>query len=141
MLHTGGGVRIYKLKSFTRFQRAERISDAALVAAVRRAVDGLIEADLHGGLIKQRVAREGQGKSGGYRTLIAFRRGERAVFLFGFAKNMRSNIDADELEDLRSRGQGFLVLAADRLARLVEDGDLTEVTYGEDQNDEKPTKR
>ena len=134
-------MRIYKLKSFTRFQRAERISDAALVAAVRRAVDGLIEADLHGGLIKQRVAREGQGKSGGYRTLIAFRRGERAVFLFGFAKNMRSNIDADELEDLRSRGQGFLALAADRLARLVEDGDLTEVTYGEDQNDEKPTKR
>ena len=54
---------------------------------------------------------------------------------------MRSNIDADELEDLRSRGQGFLALAADRLARLVEDGDLTEVTYGEDQNDEKPTKR
>ena len=134
-------MRIYKLKSFTRFQRAERISDAALVAAVCRAVDGLIEADLHGGLIKQRVAREGQGKSGGYRTLIAFRRGERAVFLFGFAKNMRSNIDADELEDLRSRGQGFLALAADRLARLVEDGDLTEVTYGEDQNDEKPTKR
>jgi hypothetical protein len=58
-------VRIYKLKAFARFQRKERISDASLVKAIRSAEDGLVDADLGGGLIKQRIARAGQGKSGG----------------------------------------------------------------------------
>jgi hypothetical protein len=59
----------------------------ALVAAIDQANCGLIDADLGGGLIKQRVAREGGGKSGGYRTLVFFRHEERAIFAFGFAKS------------------------------------------------------
>jgi hypothetical protein len=84
-------VRIFKLKGFARFQRRERIADAALVKALADIAAGLVDADLGGGLIKQRVARPGQGKSGGYRTLLAYRRGERAVFLYGFAKSGRAN--------------------------------------------------
>jgi hypothetical protein len=63
-----------------------RISNAMLVAAIDQAERGLVEADLGGGLIKQRVAREGGGKSGGYRTLVFFREGGLAVFAFGFAR-------------------------------------------------------
>src|ERR1700683_1838925 len=58
---------------------------------------GLIDADLGSGLLKQRVARAGEGRSGGYRTIIAYRAGDRAVFLYGFAKNERDNIGDDEL--------------------------------------------
>jgi hypothetical protein len=101
-------VRIYRIKGFARFQRRERIADAALVKAVRDASVGLVDADLGGGLIKQRVARAGRGKSGGYRTVIAYRRGDRAVFLLGFAKSERDNIEADELEVLKTRARGLL---------------------------------
>lgn len=66
-------MRVYRLKAFWRFQRRERIADKALAKAVRAARSGLAGADLGGGLVKQRVARPGQGKSGGYRTIIAYR--------------------------------------------------------------------
>ncbi len=44
-----------------------------LCEAVARAGRGLIDADLGAGLIKQRVARPGAGRAGGYRTLSFFR--------------------------------------------------------------------
>jgi hypothetical protein len=124
-------VRIYRLKGFARFQRKERIADAALVKAVRDANAGLVDADLGGGIIKQRVARAGKGKSGGFRTLIAYRRGERAIFLYGFAKSGRANIDDDELEGWRRVGRGYLGLDANALAAAMAAGELTEVSYGE----------
>ena len=124
-------MRVYKIKGFVRFQRRERIADKALAQAILAAERGLIDADLRGGLIKQRIARPGQGKSGGFRTLIAYRRSERAVFLFGFAKNERDNVDDDELEALRGRGQVFLALSTEQLAQLLTEGDLTEVEYDE----------
>jgi len=74
-------MRIFKFKSLARFTRREGIADASLREAVRRAEDGLIDADLSGGLIKQRLARTGQGRSGGYRMLLAFRSKDRAAFL------------------------------------------------------------
>ena len=101
-------MRVYKVKVFARFQRRERIADAALAKAVRDAEAGLVDARLGGGLIRQRVARPGAGKRGGFRTVIAYRQGERAVFLYGFAKSSRANIDDDELEALRRRGAGLL---------------------------------
>jgi hypothetical protein len=89
-------VRVFKNAWFRKFARKEKISDTALREAVARAEAGLIAADLGGGLVKQRVARPGGGKSGGYRTLIFFRAKTRAVFVFGFAKNDRANLDAHE---------------------------------------------
>jgi hypothetical protein len=74
-------VRIFKTKWMMRYARRERIADSSLREAVERAGRGSIDADLGGGVIMQRVARGGQGRSGGYRTLIAYRAGTRAVFL------------------------------------------------------------
>jgi hypothetical protein len=77
------------------------ISDQALREAVERAAKGLVDAELGSGLIKQRVARQGQGRSGGYRTIIALRAGDRAFFLHCFAKNDQANISDAELRSLR----------------------------------------
>jgi hypothetical protein len=90
-------MRVFKTRPFVRFAGRERIADATLCEAVRRADRGLIDADLGGGVIKQRIARPGQGRSGGYRSIVLFRRGERAFFAYGFAKNDRANIRHDEL--------------------------------------------
>jgi hypothetical protein len=106
-------VRVFKVKGFARIQRRERITDSALAKVVRNGEDGLVDADLGGGLVKQRIARPGQGKSGGFRTVIAYRRGDRAIFLLGFAKNERDNVDDEELDELKALARGFLRLNED----------------------------
>ena len=125
-------MQVYKVKVFARFQRRERIADKALANAVRSAEDGLVDADLGGGLIKQRVARPGQGKSSGYRTVIAYRHGDKAVFLLGFAKSERANIDDDELEELRAQARVLLRLSADQIEAATAAEELTEVNYGDE---------
>lgn len=112
---------------FVRFARKERLSDAVLCDAVARAEKGLIDADLGGGVIKQRVARPGAGKSGGYRTLILYRSGARAVFAFGFAKSGMENIgDKDEIR-LKAAAELTLGFSDLEITRLVEAGKLVEV--------------
>lgn len=125
-------VRIYKLKAFRRFQRRERIANRALVKAVREAERGLIDADLGGGLVKQRIPRPGQGKSGGYRTILAYRRGDRAVYLFGFAKSDRDNLDADEMVYWQMVGRSYLDLDDDELDAATVEDELTELSYDDE---------
>jgi hypothetical protein len=90
-------MQIFKTGWFARYARRESISDKSLREAIERAEHGSIDADLGGGLIKQRVARQGQGWSGGYRMIVAYRFRHRAIFLSSFAKSERDNIEPDEL--------------------------------------------
>jgi hypothetical protein len=124
----GGEIlRVFKTKWLARFARRERIADMSLSEAIRRAERGLIDADLGGGLIKQRVAREGRGRSGGYRMMVAYRAGGRAVFLYAFAKNERDNIDPDELLSLREIAESWLAADEGMIVRGIGDGALQEV--------------
>jgi hypothetical protein len=120
-------MRAFKTKWFARFARKEKIADATLVASIERAERGLIDADLGGGLIKQRVARQGQGRSGGFRALIAFRSGHVAVFVYGFGKKERENIEDTELEVLREIAAGWLAASPDAWNRQVRDGLALEI--------------
>jgi hypothetical protein len=125
-------VRTFKTRWLARFARREGIADKSLREAIERAERGLIDADLGGGLIKQRVARQGQGKSGGYRTIIAYRAKERAVFLFGFAKNERENISTYELRFLRKLAENWLAADAARIQEEIEVGNIQEIEDGEE---------
>jgi hypothetical protein len=120
-------VRIFKSKWFHRFARMEGIADAVLREAVARAEKGQIDADLGGEVIKQRIARPGQGRSKGYRTIIFFRRRARAFFVYGFAKSRRANIDDGEEEQFKEAAKHVLALAEKRLAELLKRGDFIEV--------------
>jgi len=101
-----------------------------LVAAVTAIERGLMDADMGGGLIKQRVARQGGGKRGGFRTLIAYKQGKRAVFLFGFAKNVQENISTEDARDLKAYGAMLLALEAEAITLMTQDGALQEIAYG-----------
>ena len=129
-------MRIFKTKWFVRFARRERIADIRLTEAVRRIVAGLIDADLGGGLLKQRLSRPGQGRSGGYRVLIAYRSKARAVFIYGFAKSERDNIGREELETARDIATAWLEADADQLTRAIADGQIHEVA---DENGKEVT--
>ena len=120
-------MRTYKNAWFAKFARKERIGNAALCDAVDRAERGLIDADLGGGLIKQRVARAGEGKAGGYRTLILFRQSERAIFALGFAKNERENLSAGELASLKRLARVLLAMTPSEVAWEIELQRLQEV--------------
>lgn len=124
-------MRIFKTKWIARFVRRERISDSGLIAAIERAERGIIDADLGGGLIKQRVARPGQGRSGGFRMIVAYRNEERAFFLYGFAKNERENIEDSELQTLRDIGGELLAHNNKALDEAVRSGALQEIENGE----------
>lgn len=130
-------MRIYKTKWVGRFTRRERIGDSDLAEAALRAWRGLVDADLGGGIIKQRVARAGQGRSGGYRMLLAYRDGDRAVFLYGFAKSERENIGDDELRTLREIGAVWLAADAQQLAGAIKEGVLQEV-FDDERKGTKP---
>ena len=98
-----------------------------LCEAVARAERGLIDADLGGGVIKQRVARPGQGRSGGHRNMIVYRSGDRAVFVFGFAKNDLDDLEPGELADLKTTAKLLLGYEVGELDKAVVDQELWEV--------------
>ncbi len=128
-------MRVFATRWFTRFAESERITDAALCEAIDRVERGLVDANLGRGLVKQRIARSGQGRSSGFRVLIAYRRGARAVFLYGFAKNERDNIRPDQLAAWQLRAQEVLAASNDAIERNVSDAHLREVHCAQEEKD------
>lgn len=120
-------MRIFKTKEFARFARKQKISDAVLKDAVARAEAGTVDADLGSGVIKQRVARPGQGRRGGFRVIVFYRSGDRAIFVDGFAKGERDNIDDDELVAFRKAARLVLDFADDKIKALLESDSWTEI--------------
>lgn len=118
---------IYTTRGFDRWARKQGLATSALCAAVREMMNGLYDADLGGGLFKKRIARPGQGKSGGFRTLLATNKGNRWVFVYGFPKNVRSNIDKDEEEALKKLASHLLSLTAQAVNKAKQTGELIEV--------------
>ncbi|MEQ1696498.1 MAG: type II toxin-antitoxin system RelE/ParE family toxin [Hyphomicrobiaceae bacterium] len=126
-------MRIYKTKGFARFARQERIGDEALCDAISRVERGLVDADLGGGVIKQRIPRKGQGRSGGFRTIVLYRIKDRAVFVDGFAKSSQDNIDGDDLELFRELAADFLSYDGKQIGKLIKAGAWIEVECDGDQ--------
>lgn len=120
-------MRIFKNKAFSKWAAKEGVDDAALLAAVEEIERGLIDADLGGHVVKKRVAIGGRGKSGGVRTLLAYKIANKAFFVYGFAKNTRANISADELKALKHLAKELLSYSDIALAEAIKHGALIEV--------------
>lgn len=125
-------MRVFKTKWFARYAKRAGIEDNTLWEAIKRTERGLIDADLGGDIIKQRISREGQGRSKGYRILIAYRANNRAVYLYGFAKNERGNIEDDELASLKEIAAGWLNTSDQKIKSSLDNGLLQEVNYGKE---------
>ena len=118
---------IYNTRWFERWARKQGLPASSLCAAVQEMAAGLLDADRGGGLFKKRVARPGKRKSGGFRALVATNREDRWVFVFGFSKNERSNIDKDEEEALKKLAAHLLSLTAAALDKAQRAGEIFEV--------------
>jgi hypothetical protein len=109
------------------------VGNEALLEAAKAVASGRWDADLSGGVFKQRIAREGGGKSGGFRTIILFKVGGHSFFVHGFAKNAKANVTPKELKALKALANTFLGLDAEALEKASAAGEIAEVTKdGED---------
>ena len=128
--------KVYKNKPFARFARRANITDEELWMAALQANDGIVDADLGGGVIKQRIARPGEGKSGGSRTIILFRRGDRAVYVFGFEKKDMANISKSDVVAFREYAGIYLNYGVAEIEKLVEVGTLYQISAPKEKADE-----
>jgi hypothetical protein len=124
-------VRVFVTREFARLARKQGIDEGMLCDAADRAERGLVNADLRAGLIKQRIARPGKGRSGGWRALAAFRNRHRCVFLYVFAKSERDNIEDDELAYWHQTATAYLQMSADRVENQIVNDELREVMCNE----------
>ena len=114
---------------FTRWMSKAGLKDADLCQSVTEMKAGLIDADLGGHVVKKRVALPGRGKSGGARTLVATKLGDRWYFLFGFGKNERANIDKHELRALQELAADLLGQDDAAIAAALKAGELVEIGH------------
>ena len=121
--------RVFKTRQFANWMRKSELTDQALCQAVTEMSQGLIDADLGGGVVKKRVGLAGRGKRGGIRTLIATNKGSRWFFVYGFEKNDRANITDDELQALQDIAEQLLARQGRQLDEAVEDGSLKEICH------------
>lgn len=121
--------RIFETRYFSRWMRKTDLTDKALCAAIAEMMLGLIDGDLGGGIIKKRIGLAGRGKRGGARTLAASNKGNQWFFVFGFEKNDRANISADELEALQGLARELLARTNQQLDEAVVGGALQEICH------------
>lgn len=131
-------MRVFKTRHFSRWMRKTELTDRTLCDAVTEMVQGLIDADLGGGVVKKRVGLAGRGKRGGARTLVATNKGNRWFFVYGFEKNDRANIADDELEALQDIAAELLARTSRQLDEAVKEGSLQEICHDHKKQGKKP---
>jgi hypothetical protein len=117
-------IQVLVTKPFSRWMRKSQVTNTDILGAAQEMVEGLIDANLGGHLVKKRVALRGRGKSAGARTIVATKFEQRWIFLFGFEKNERSNIDASELKVLQELASSLLDLDQQAIALAINAGQL-----------------
>ncbi len=114
-------------KHFSKWIAKHKLSDKDLQAALSELETGKFEANLGGYLYKKRVRFEGRGKSGSGRTIICYKKDDRAIFIHGFAKNEKANLSTKELHALKEFSRILIKLSASEIEVAIENGDFIEV--------------
>jgi len=120
-------VRVFKYTRFSRFADKEGISDQELLQVVDLLEKDHADVKLGGGVFKQRIAREGEGKSGGYRVIVYFKNKFRTFFSYGFAKSDKGNINKKELKELKRDAKKQLSLTDAEIRLYLIDGTYIEI--------------
>jgi hypothetical protein len=120
-------MRIFKNKAFHRWAKEIGVSDRKLKEAVHEILHGLYDANLGGSVLKKRIAIDGRGKSGGTRTIVAFRATNHVFFIYGYEKNVRSNITEKEEAALKKLAKQYFSFSDGELAKAIREGSMFEV--------------
>ena len=124
-------MRAFKTRLFAKWARKEELSNQLLWQAVQEIERGLVDANLGGCVYKKRIALNGEGKRSGARTIIAYKMGEKAFFVFGYAKNQKANINEKEKKIVKALADELLSYSTKQLNELIKNGSLNEVKHDE----------
>ena len=125
--------KIFRTRTFTRWMRKTDLTDEMLCQAVSEMMQGLVDGDLGGNLLKKRIGLSGRGKRGGGRTIVATNRCDRWFFLYGFEKSERANISKDEIKALRELAGQYLAFDDKQIELAVRSGKFMEVYYDDNK--------
>ena len=123
--------RVLKTKAFAKWVNKSGLNALHLLGAIEEMEKGLIDANLGGSVYKKRVKLQGLGKRGGARVIVATRLFKRWYFMFGFAKNEKSNITNDELLYIQETAKRLLNLADSEIDKAITSGTLEEINIDE----------
>jgi hypothetical protein len=115
----------FESRWFKRWSKKNGLKKADLLDALERMINGSGVVNLGGNIYKIRVAKNGQGRSGGFRTILIFKKGKRSLFIYGFEKNDQDNIDKGTLADYKKFAVTFLNYTDDDINRLVNNGTIS----------------
>lgn len=120
-------MRIFKTKSFNKWTKKNRLTDKALIEAVKEIDNGLVDAKLGSNLYKKRIATTTKGKRGGFRTLLAYKKGKLVFFVYGFGKGEKENISNEDEENLKKAADVYLSFDENAIQLAITIGSLVEV--------------
>ena len=126
-------IRVFKTKSFKRWSKKENISDTVWIDVVKKVECGNLGVNLGGGCFKKRVAKGCKGKRGGYRIILVFKQENRAVFIFGYSKKDRQNIDEEEREAFKRLAKIYLSISTVDIEKMCASRKLWEISYEEER--------
>ena len=121
-------MRIFKTKLFHQWAEEIDLSDKALVGAIKEVEQGQFEASLGAYLYKKRIAIGNKGKSGGIRTIIAFKQEDKAFFVYGFAKNKKDNMTQNELTTYKELAKLLFSFDDKKIKDLLNNKKIVEIT-------------
>ncbi|PJG83438.1 type II toxin-antitoxin system RelE/ParE family toxin [Caviibacterium pharyngocola] len=124
-------MRILKSKFFDKFARKSQISDEILKKTIEDIENGLIDANLGAGVIKQRIPKQSRGKSKGYRSIIIYKFATLSIFVHGYDKKDQANISSDELLAFKALADDIFTLTQEQLQIAIDNKIFIEVTNNE----------
>lgn len=113
-------MKSYESKWFAKWSKKNGLTNDQLLEALSRVDAELGVVDLDGHIYKVRIGKNNQGRSGGYRTILAFKANKRSIFLFGFEKNDQENIDKSQLLLYKEYAKTFMGMTESEIQSLVD---------------------
>ena len=111
-----------KTKWFNKWAKKNALTDKNLLKTIENISFNLGVVNLGGGLFKIRTPKVGQGKSGGFRTLVVYKEKDLAVFVYGFAKTDKDNLDKEELKYFKILAKDLLKIKNSEYVKLEKQG-------------------
>jgi len=114
-------------KQFSKWTSKQEISKNELANAMIEFQNGIFDANLGGCIYKKRIRFKGQGKRGSGRTILCYKKDDKAIYIHGFSKNEKSNLTKKELNVFKELANILLKLSPENISIAINNGDLIEV--------------
>ncbi len=121
-------MRYLKNKSFQRDLKGYHLDDEYVKDVLEDIFKGRA-IPLGSKLYKIRAAKEGRGKSGGFRNIFFWKQEELIVFCLLFEKNEQDNLTADEKKALKILSEEYAQLTESEINILIKNNKFKEIDY------------